>query len=327
MTRWIRLLFASFLSAVACAPQAHAHPVGPDAPYTVRVESEDGRTLRTFHHDGQTFVLGAWGERYVIRIENHTGRRVEAVVSVDGRDVVSGRIGDYVRERGYLVGAWDEVVIEGFRKSHDEVAAFRFTDPAGSYSSRMGTPQNVGIIGVAFFPEAERRVARRRPVQPYYRHRAPSDERYQDDGAYHGRAESKMESEWAPSGSGEERSADSLGASRAASPASAPPAKSGAKGYRAGPGARADAYAQEEASDLRESARQNLGTEYGESLDSHVREVAFRRASEHQPAQLVMLRYDDRDGLLARGIRLERHHPVVQHEPLAFPGRFAPPPP
>lgn len=321
MTRWIRILLVSFLSAVACAPPAFAHPVGPDAPYTVRVEGEDGRTLRTFHHDGQTFVLGAWGERYVIRIENHTGRRVEAVVSVDGRDVVSGRIGDYVRERGYLVGAWDEVVIEGFRKNYDEVAAFRFTDPAASYSSRMGTPENVGIIGVAFFPEAERRVARPRPLRPYYRRPPPDDlHEYDHDSEYRGRAEPKTEST-APSGSTEGLGTMGAGPARAAAPASA--AKARSRGY--GASARADAYAQEEAP---ESARQNLGTEYGESLDSHVREVAFRRANERQPAQLVTLRYDDRDGLLARGIRLERRRPVVQHEPLAFPGRrFAPPPP
>lgn len=324
MTRWIRLLLVSFLSAVACAPPAFAHPVGPDAPYTVRVEGEDGRTLRTFHHDGQTFVLGAWGERYVIRIANHTGRRVEAVVSVDGRDVVSGRIGDYVRERGYLVGAWDEVVIEGFRKSHAEVAAFRFTDPAGSYSSRMGTPENVGIIGVAFFPEAERRIVRPRPVQPYYRQPPPSDDLYDYDSGYRGRAEPKTES--APSATRERRMLGTIGSERGAGPQGASPAKGKSSGYASG--ASADAYAEGEASDAPESARQNLGTEYGESLDSHVREVAFRRASEHRPAQLVTLRYDDRDGLLARGIRLERHRPIVQHEPLAFPGRrFAPPPP
>jgi hypothetical protein len=326
MNRMIRLAFSTVLCATLLAsPTAFAHPIGPDAPYVVRVEGEDGRRLRTFHHEGQTYVLGAWGERYVIRIENRTGRRVEAVVSVDGRDAVSGRVGDYVRERGYLINPWDEVVIEGFRKSFDEVAAFRFSDPQASYSSRMGTPENVGIIGVAFFPEAQRRVPRPYPLRPYSRRdRAPVPmDEYSDDGGYH-RGSYGPQSGVAPASPREERAADSLGTMGSASPeGAAAKRKSGGPSTRGG--RTRDAYTEAEAP---EASRQNLGTEYGESLDSRVREVAFRRASERHPAQVVTLRYDDRAGLLARGIRIEPRRPIAQHEPLAFPGRrFAPPPP
>jgi hypothetical protein len=141
-----------FLSCFSALP-ALAHPRGPSAPYVVTVVDEAGRELRTFHHAGQSFVLGRYGERYDIRVENHTGRRVETIVSVDEREVVGGRIGDFVNERGYLIDAYGEVVIDGFRQSLDAVAAFRFSRPENSYSSRMGTPENVGVIGVAVFPE------------------------------------------------------------------------------------------------------------------------------------------------------------------------------
>ena len=69
----------------------------------VRVQDESGRELPTFHHAGQSYVLGRFGERYDIRVENRTGRRVEAVVTVDGRDVMTGEVGDFVHARGYLI--------------------------------------------------------------------------------------------------------------------------------------------------------------------------------------------------------------------------------
>ena len=49
--------------------------------------------------------------------------------------------------------------------------------------------------------------------------------------------------------------------------------------------------------------RPGLGTRFGESHESHVQETTFVRA-DARPSRLVELRYDDRDGLLARGIRL-----------------------
>ena len=82
---------------------------------------------RTFRHDGESFVLGHLGERYTLRVVNHTGRRIEAVVSVDGRDVIEGKPGDWREKRGYLVPAWASVEIDGWRISRQEAAAFRFS--------------------------------------------------------------------------------------------------------------------------------------------------------------------------------------------------------
>ena len=101
-----------------------------------------------------------------------TGERVEAVVTVDGRDVVSGELGNYKRQRGYVIEAYGSVVIEGFRQSLDQVAAFRFTDIGNSYSARRGSGQHVGVIGVAVFKEYQPRRARPQPTpiatRPYY---------------------------------------------------------------------------------------------------------------------------------------------------------------
>jgi hypothetical protein len=161
---WLCLLGFSMFTAFGCP--AAAHPPRPSDPYTIEVQDEWGSPLRTFEHAGQLFVLGSYGQRYAIVITNRTARRVEAVVSVDGRDVVSGNVGDFVRERGYVLGPYATLRIDGFRRSLDEVAAFRFSTPEGSYSSRMGTPENVGVIGAAFFPERVRREPRRQLPQP-----------------------------------------------------------------------------------------------------------------------------------------------------------------
>ncbi|HWZ91085.1 MAG TPA: hypothetical protein VNW92_19625, partial [Polyangiaceae bacterium] len=145
------LYFAFGACAEARPPIWRQRPLPP--PYSFTVEDENGNALPTFRQDGRTFLLGEPGQRYNIRVRNPTAQRVEAVVSVDGRDAVSGDPGDYVNGRGYVIPPYGSTLVEGFRRSYEEVASFRFTSPENSYSARMGTPQNVGVIGVAFFPE------------------------------------------------------------------------------------------------------------------------------------------------------------------------------
>ena len=159
--------------AIALPGVAAAHHPASSGGFSVQVEDAWGRPLRTYQHNGQTLVLGAYNERYNIRVRNHTGQRVEAVVSVDGRDAVSGDVGDYRNQRGYVVAPYGSVLVEGFRQSHAQVAAFRFTSPGDSYSARRGTPQNIGVIGVAVFGERHHRrqpIARPRPIpyEPWY---------------------------------------------------------------------------------------------------------------------------------------------------------------
>ena len=294
------LVFTGLLCLALASPVA-AHPVGPGVPYSVRVEDEWGQALRAFHKGGKTYVLGSWGQRYTIRVRNQTGRRVEAVVTVDGRDVVSGGVGDYVGQRGYVIDPHDSVVIEGFRKSLDHVAAFRFTDPADSYSSRMGTPQHVGVIGVAFFPE---RVQRRRaPIARPSRRVRPTNPRH---------LKGRKRSHAAPRA--ESAAPADLGAAAGARGRSAP---SSSRGQASEP--------MELESD---ATAQNLGTQYGEDRHSEVREVRFRRSNRRRPSQVVTLHYDNAEGLQARGISIYRRPPVVRRSPEAFPrNRFAPPPP
>jgi len=271
-----------------------------EPPYEIVLEDEFGNRLPTYAHHNEVFAQGREGQRYNVRIINHSGRRVEAVVTVDGRDVLSGQPGNYKSQRGYLVPAYGSVVIDGFRTSLSEVAAFRFTHPGNSYSSRMGTPENVGVIGAAFFPELVREPVRR-PQIPV----RPSPEPYTE---YRRRGAELNYEGLGSSGAG------AGGGGRAEAKASAPRAAESAPSRSYAPRDRAD------------DDTSNIGTEYGEQQYSAVTEVPFQRARKN-PDRVLTMRYDDYEGLLARGV-LPRPTPRPYTGPSAFPvNRFAPPPP
>ena len=153
--------FAAMLAGPASA-QRISRPVPWGGDFSVQIQSDDG-TLPTYYYRGYTYVEGRRGLRYSIRVGNNTGERVEAVVTVDGRDVITGRQGDYRHQRGYVIDPWGSVEIDGFRTSWSGVAAFRFTDVGDSYAARMGDDSDVGVIGVAVFREK-----RREPPPIYY---------------------------------------------------------------------------------------------------------------------------------------------------------------
>jgi hypothetical protein len=265
-------VIAVLLAVVAAAARSPRwRPRPPVVPsFSVGLEDASGTPLPTFAHGGQSWVLGEQGDRYAIVIRNPTAERVEAVVSVDGRDAITGRVANFRRSRGYIVQPFGMVRVEGFRQSLDQVATFRFSSPGASYSARMGTPENVGIIGVAFFRERVREVV-------------ASPEEF---------------------GSQTKRKSRRVPAPRAATPPRAGAAEDGAS---------------------------NIGTEYGESRTSRVIEVPFERVS-NTPTRVITLRYDDADGLEARGIdvfprhRFERPLPFSPRPRAFADDRFAPPP-
>lgn len=119
---------------------------------TVRVVDDNGTPLPMFSAGGRSYVMGGDGQRYAIRIENQTGARFEAVATVDGLDVIDGQPGSF-EKRGYLVQPWSTIEIDGFRRSEEEVAAFRFGRVRDSYAAKRGSDRNVGVIGVAVFQE------------------------------------------------------------------------------------------------------------------------------------------------------------------------------
>ena len=292
MKSFIGIVLASMLVGACCSDAAASgrstRHISPDGSFSFQVESY-GSSLPIYSHRGQSYVEGFFGNTYAVRVFNHTGRRVEAVVTVDGRDVISGQIGNYRGNRGYVIAPYDSVLIEGFRSSWSNVAAFTFTAVGDSYAARMGDASNVGVIGVAVFQEKTYRpVPRPRP----YRYDRKSEGAGQGLGTGHGRSSSK----------------------------SAPPAESA-------PAMRESkrSYSMDEMAD---DATQGIGTGYGEDTYSPSTSTQFVRAS-RRPNAVLSVRYDDRAGLIARGVlpRPYRYRRPVRPEPFPETPVFAPPPP
>lgn len=234
-------------------------------PYALDLVDEAGNVLPTFQHRGRGHVLGALGQRYLVRVRNESGRRAEVVVSVDGRDVIDGGPATSGK-RGYLVEPWGELTVDGFRLDEAAVAAFRFSSVPRSYAARKGDPRDVGVIGVAVFPERE-------PVSlpPQYEPRP-----------------------YLPHGS------------RLPPPAAEEPERHGTRGDAAPPAAPAPSrdgpgIARDSS---RKAERPGLGTEFGEAHGSPIQRVEFERAR-NRPDAVLTLRYDDRAGLLALGLDVD----------------------
>jgi hypothetical protein len=325
------MLFASLLFATACssayADQVAVAQVGPRialavspdkvrAPYDVQVITETGETAPTFAFKGRYYVQGNDHERYTIRVTNPTGNRVEAVVSVDGLDVVDGEDGD-LKKRGYVVPAYGEVRIEGFRTSLSDVATFRFSSVDNSYAGKKGKSRNVGVIAVAIFEEAapppeQQIIVSEAPRRPYHwtddLSEAERDSRARGGKGRVAHHNSKTE----------KKAAEAPAADRAAPPP--PPRVGGAGGAPAttsvAPSAprRMDVEADFGGDEYYEPApqqgiaprtnRPGLGTEFGESRYSAASHTRFVRAA-NRPIAIAELRYNDVTGLAALGIPVQ----------------------
>jgi hypothetical protein len=290
-------------AGAAARPIVVPRPMGP---YRVRIVDAAMHDLRLFHREGRSYVLGTVGERYSVEISNPTARRVEAVISIDGIDAIDGTSADYAHKRGYILPAYGSATIDGFRTSLERVATFRFSSVADSYAGRQGQPRDVGVIGVAFFPEQPPFVATPMPVRPY-------DERFDDrDGR---------------------RSAAGGAEASSARPSAPAPSKAAAPPASTDVGSLAEEPSNGAALRRDRAEREGLGTEFGEGRDSHVEETEFVRANGSLPSDIVTFRYNDRAGLTALGFRVDP--PVVADVELrtretADPfraNRFAAPPP
>lgn len=327
-----RSLFAALLLSAACSSAYADRPIGPAlppshialgvapprirAPYDVEILRADGETLPTYAFRDRYYVQGNADERYVIRITNPTPRRIEAVVSVDGLDVVDGENGD-LRKRGYVVPAYGETRIEGFRTSQADVATFRFSSVGNSYAGLKGKARNVGVIAVALFeeqpqPDEQQVIIGEAPRPPRRHPHRPYDYREDLDGA---------------------RSTRKSAPAADAAAEAAPPPPSAAP---AGRSAQSETYHDDVGGDEvaapapARRERPGLGTEFGEQRYSAASYTRFVRAA-GRPVAIAELRYNDSAGLIALGIPLR---PIPDAGELwlresadPFPGdRFAQPP-
>lgn len=268
------------LTALLGLAHLPAQAIGRLADVTI-VDRDTGATLPVHYARGEYWVAGRPGARYAITVRNRLGERVLAVPSVDGVNVLSGETAAW-DQRGYVFSPYERYQITGWRKSDSQVAAFEFSHIANSYAARTGRPAHVGVIGVALFRE-QPPVPQPAPAitpEPYSQRR--------DNG--HGLGRLREEP---------------------ASPAAAAPAA---------PDPSAESSARSQSTDSVAKAAPmpsaKLGTAHGQRETSVVTHTSFTRLQE-QPNEIISIRYDSRENLVASGIIRER--PARMPVPRAFP--------
>lgn len=151
MKRLLTALIAmtALFALPACSARGNANLVD------VQIRDMDRyTTLESYFDRNQTYVAGRPGHRYSVVLQNRTGERVLAVLSIDGVNAVSGQTAS-ASQTGYVLAPYQRMEIRGWRKSMQDVAQFRFTDLPDSYAALTGRPDNVGVIGVAVFRERQ----------------------------------------------------------------------------------------------------------------------------------------------------------------------------
>ena len=271
-------LALSVVATLAALSSTPAHAVGRLADIQV-VDRDSGETLTVHRHQGEHWVAGRPGARYAVTVRNATAGRVLGVISVDGVNVISGETAAW-QQTGYVLSPWQQHAITGWRKSDAEVAAFHFTASSASYAERTGRPAHVGVIGVAVFRE------KFRPPLPPAVLPWPSQRE-------HGGAESRS------------------------APASAADATAEAQASNSeAPRERAESLAARRMAPAAPMPAPRLGTGHGERESSHISHTTFERRGE-RPDELIRIRYDSRENLIAMGIIPTQ---AVPPRPNPFPG-------
>ena len=139
------------------------------------ISQQTGEPLKIWRHGGRNYVAAVIGQRYYLRLTNKLNERVLSVVAVDGVNVITGATAT-PEQTGYVLGAWQQHDILGWRKDQHQVAAFYFTNVEDSYAARTGRENQTGVIGIAIYRERAERpeIAVISPPAPAVEDRAKS---------------------------------------------------------------------------------------------------------------------------------------------------------
>jgi len=318
--RTFSLLFLASLAACGgsrdrATNEPSTIPLGQQ-PVSITLESAGGGALPSGVLGNSVYFAGREGEQYIVRLTNNTAERLELVVTVDGRDVVSGEIGDYAKQRGYIVEPFGSIVVDGFRQSYDRVAAFRFAGLESSYTALRGTPQNAGVIGVAVFEEK----VNKKKTGPL----AAGPQAFPDSGSDDRDASARTSTppaEPAPfanrgrSAAKKDAEAERSAAAPSVAEEGALSADADAPSASTAPGDGGGGFAPPPV------PKNELGTQYGESQFSSVHEVEFKRKKKRKPDAIIAVFYDSERGLQARGVPIGGAFVQDPNEPQPFPRR------
>lgn len=121
----------------------------------------NGKRVSEYYHNGEIFIEGRSGSEYEIEVVNHSRRRIEAIISVDGLSVIDGKeAGNH--SSGYLVEAHGSLIVPGWKVNSGSAAKFAFSEKSKSYAGHnSGHTLNTGVIGIMAY--SEKKI--RKPVE------------------------------------------------------------------------------------------------------------------------------------------------------------------
>jgi hypothetical protein len=172
------------IAAPALAHQA-TWPQGPLVAVEVRVDGLSAPLYPARDGSGRSYLEARKGKEYDIVLRNCSAERLGVALVVDGLNVVSGERAEASspHNRMYILDAWGEVSVRGWRTSLSEVRRFHFVDERSSYAARSGKDtRKLGWIEVGVFREQGRWLRQQPPFHPLepdvdvYRRDAPERE-------------------------------------------------------------------------------------------------------------------------------------------------------
>ena len=262
----------------------------------------NGRPIPEVLFYGRTYVEGRKNSQYSLQVRNNTGRRILAIPSVDGLNVLNGETCG-VESPGYVIEAHSSIVIPGWKVAGTQEAGRFVFKPQGAryaedetYAESTGRPENQGTIGFMIFPEKEI-VCKSPPV-------------YRPD-------------PWKPHPFGPVYSSN-VGSNttkrRGSAAKSYTSTTSGTLG--AGEVYSGEVHDGQASMDCNYVEDENaLGTGWGEAVEFHTHGVAFQRADPVNPAVTFVFYYDTIRNLRRLGVPVEQFYgrKSSPHEANPFP--------
>jgi hypothetical protein len=278
-----------------------------------------GKSVLKYKHEGRVYIEGRPKTDFTLLVRNNSGSRVLAVMTVDGLSIMDGKKGS-LDGNGYVISPWQTIKIPGWRLDNDDVAKFTFGGIGGSYAAAKGQPRDVGVIGCAIFEEdiPSHLVDLRTTSLP---RTVITD--LGTKGATKG-ASGPLRSRGLTSG----ESYTSGGAPSAYYSNAVNSAEPVCDSYTTTSTMDVDFHSESstqrgEEKTAGEVTVQNIGTEFGKRTAHAVTEVTFNKKD--RPAEVFSMHYDDKRGLKARGIDVDRKVHVANPFPKDAEEGCAPP--
>ncbi len=128
-------------------------------PYSLEIVSQHsdskGKNFKKYHLGGED-TIGAWhDEPFEIVFRNHTWKKVQVKISIDGTDILTGELADtQINNKMWVVDAYKDLKLKAWPETNEAGAQFVFTNGEnGVAANTHGDLSSRGVIAAAVFTE------------------------------------------------------------------------------------------------------------------------------------------------------------------------------